>query len=48
MDRRVVDPILEAWKAKPAADFPNYATGSWGPAAAADLLKHGGRKWKEG
>src|ERR1700689_725650 len=45
---RVVDPILEAWKAKPEADFPNYTPGSWGPAAAADLLKHGGRKWKEG
>jgi glucose-6-phosphate 1-dehydrogenase len=45
---RVVDPILEAWKAKPEADFPNYAAGSWGPAAANDLLRHGGRKWKEG
>ena len=28
---RVVDPILDAWKATPAADFPNYAAGSWGP-----------------
>ncbi len=43
---RVVDPILDAWKATPAADFPNYAAGSWGPAAAADLLKRDGRKWR--
>ncbi len=44
---RVVDPILEAWKASPATDFPNYAAGSWGPPAADDLLKHNGRKWRE-
>ncbi len=44
---RVVDPILEAWKASPATDFPNYAAGSWGPPAADELLKHNGRKWRE-
>ncbi len=44
---RVVDPILEAWKASPATDFPNYAAGSWGPRASDDLLKHNGRKWRE-
>jgi glucose-6-phosphate 1-dehydrogenase len=44
---RVVDPILAAWKATPASDFPDYAAGSWGPAAADDLLKHDGRKWRE-
>jgi glucose-6-phosphate 1-dehydrogenase len=42
---RVVDPILDAWKAKPA-DFPNYAAGSWGPRAAADLLVRDGRQWR--
>ena len=31
---RVVDPILDAWKQTPAADFPNYAAGSAGPSAA--------------
>jgi glucose-6-phosphate 1-dehydrogenase len=43
---RIVDPILEAWKATPAADFPNYAAGSSGPHAADDLLKRDGRKWR--
>jgi glucose-6-phosphate 1-dehydrogenase len=43
---RVVDPILDAWKTKPAADFPNYAAGSWGPRAADDLLARDGRKWR--
>jgi glucose-6-phosphate 1-dehydrogenase len=42
---RVVDPILDAWKAKPD-DFPNYAAGSWGPRAADDLLARDGRKWR--
>jgi glucose-6-phosphate 1-dehydrogenase len=44
---RVVDPILDAWKATPASDFPNYTAGSWGPSAAADLLKRDGRKWRD-
>ena len=34
-----VTPILEAWeKTKP--DFPNYAAGTWGPAAADRLVAH--------
>ncbi len=43
---RVVDPILDAWKANPAAEFPNYASGTWGPRAADDLLARDGRKWR--
>jgi glucose-6-phosphate 1-dehydrogenase len=43
---RIVDPILEAWKATPASDFPDYAAGSSGPHAADDLLKRDGRKWR--
>ena len=42
---RVVDPILDAWKAKPG-DFPNYAAGSWGPQAADNLLARDGRQWR--
>jgi glucose-6-phosphate 1-dehydrogenase len=41
----VVEPILAAWKATPAKDFPNYAAGSWGPQAADDLLARDGRQW---
>ena len=27
-------PVLDAWKASPSSDFPNYASGTWGPDAA--------------
>ena len=33
---RVVQPVLDAWAAKPPAHFPNYAAGSDGPHAADD------------
>jgi glucose-6-phosphate 1-dehydrogenase len=35
-----VTPILDAWRRTPASDFPNYAPGAWGPAAA-DRLAEG-------
>ena len=40
----VVDPLLSYWRSDPA-EFPNYATGSWGPDAADDLLARDGKKW---
>jgi glucose-6-phosphate 1-dehydrogenase len=40
----LMTPILEAWKANPPKDFPNYAAGSWGPKAEDDLMGKG-RKW---
>ena len=43
---RIVDPILDVWKAIPARDFPNYEAGSWGPAASDELLERDGWKWK--
>jgi len=42
----IVTPILNSWK-KPAPDFPNYEAGSWGPAAAFDLIERDGRKWRK-
>ena len=42
---RVVDPVLETWQQTPASDFPNYPAGSWGPAAADELLARDGRAW---
>jgi glucose-6-phosphate 1-dehydrogenase len=42
----IVTPILGSWK-KPAPDFPNYEAGSWGPAAAFDLIERDGRKWRK-
>nr|HBK45726.1 glucose-6-phosphate dehydrogenase [Xanthomonadaceae bacterium] len=43
---RIVQPVLDAWK-EPPGDFPNYAAGSAGPAAADALLAiNGGHAWR--
>ena len=43
---RVVQPVLDAW-AKNRTDFPNYPSGSDGPAAADELIaRDGGRRWR--
>jgi glucose-6-phosphate 1-dehydrogenase len=44
---RIAQPLLDAWKAKPAADFPNYPAGTWGPKTAYKLIENDGRKWYE-
>lgn len=41
----VVDPIIARWESQPPGDFPNYAAGTWGPAAASRLTLEGGRTW---
>ena len=41
----VVDPLIEHWERIEAPDFPNYAAGSWGPAAADRLLERDKRRW---
>jgi glucose-6-phosphate 1-dehydrogenase len=41
----VVDPITARWESVPPGDFPNYAAGTWGPAAAERLLAQEGRMW---
>ena len=43
----IVQPVLDTWAATPAADYPNYAAGSWGPLAASELLTSEGRRWHE-
>jgi glucose-6-phosphate 1-dehydrogenase len=43
---QVVQPILDAWASNPPKDFPNYAAGSSGPAAADELLARDGRAWR--
>jgi glucose-6-phosphate 1-dehydrogenase len=42
----LMDPILDVWSALPVRDFPNYSAGSWGPAAADQLLAQDGREWR--
>jgi glucose-6-phosphate 1-dehydrogenase len=34
-------PVLEAWAVAPPSDFPNYASGTWGPEDAQGLLAQG-------
>lgn len=43
----IMEPILDVWGALPARNFPNYASGTWGPKAAEELLTRDGRKWKD-
>jgi glucose-6-phosphate 1-dehydrogenase len=43
---QIVSPVLDVWKAIPARDFPNYESGTWGPAESDALLLQDGRKWK--
>ena len=42
---RIAMPILDAWKATPPRDFPNYASGTWGPDAVQSLLVQQGHSW---
>src|ERR1700691_488433 len=42
---RLLMPVLDAWKASPPNDFPNYAGGTWGPDAMQGLLVQQGHSW---
>ncbi len=43
----VVDPVLDVWRALPPRKFPNYASGTWGPAEADQLLELDDRQWRK-
>jgi glucose-6-phosphate 1-dehydrogenase len=43
----VIDPVLDVWKAVPPRKFPNYASGSWGPAESDQLLETENRQWRK-
>jgi glucose-6-phosphate 1-dehydrogenase len=40
-------PLLEEWAKNPPTDFPNYASGTWGPKESDELLAADGHKWHE-
>jgi glucose-6-phosphate 1-dehydrogenase len=42
-----IDRIEKAWRALPPPAFPNYAAGTWGPAAADRLIESDGRVWRK-
>jgi glucose-6-phosphate 1-dehydrogenase len=41
----LVDAVVAFWK-RDRPSFPNYAAGTWGPAASAELLRRDGRMWR--
>jgi glucose-6-phosphate 1-dehydrogenase len=41
----LVDAMVAYWK-RDRPSFPNYAAGTWGPAAAAELMRRDGRMWR--
>jgi glucose-6-phosphate 1-dehydrogenase len=42
----IVDPIRQVWNSKPLGEGELYAAGSWGPAAADELLARSGHAWR--
>ena len=42
---RIVDPLLQVWEDATASPLHFYEPGTWGPAAADELLAHDGRVW---
>jgi glucose-6-phosphate 1-dehydrogenase len=44
---RILDPVIDVWKALPARSFPNYAAGTWGPKESDDLMERDGRQWRK-
>lgn len=45
---RVIDSVLQGWESEAAPPLATYATGSWGPVEADELLGRNGRFWRHG
>ena len=43
---KLLTPVLKYWQDHKPTNFPNYASGTWGPEAADKLLQRDGRKWR--
>ncbi len=43
---KLLTPILERWQEVTPADFPNYASGTWGPKEADHMMERDGRRWR--
>jgi glucose-6-phosphate 1-dehydrogenase len=41
----VIAPVLDVWSSVAPSDFPNYPSGTWGPASAEALIAQDGRRW---
>jgi glucose-6-phosphate 1-dehydrogenase len=44
---KIVDPIRAEWNDRPLTPRELYPVGTWGPAAAEDLLNQAGHRWRE-
>jgi glucose-6-phosphate 1-dehydrogenase len=42
----LLTPVLNYWSTHPPEKFPNYASGTWGPEAAEQMIARDGRKWR--
>jgi len=42
----IFTPLLEYWASHGAKSFPNYASGSWGPKEADEMIGKTGRSWR--
>jgi glucose-6-phosphate 1-dehydrogenase len=42
----VVEPIQDVWR-ETKSDFPNYESGTWGPAASDEMLARRGHAWRK-
>ncbi len=42
-----IDRVFDAWKHEASAPPPTYASGSWGPDQADDLIARDGRRWRK-
>jgi glucose-6-phosphate 1-dehydrogenase len=45
---RLIDPIIKGWEGTQQPPLLTYPVGSWGPAAADELLARDGRVWRSG
>lgn len=43
---RLLTPVLDYWNSHEPTDFPNYASGTWGPKAADEMIERDKRKWR--
>ena len=44
----IVDPVIQHWETQTAPNLPLYATATWGPKEAQELLVRDGRAWHAG
>lgn len=43
---KIMTPILKYWSSHPSKDFPNYASGTWGPKQADEMMANDHRSWR--